>query len=474
MNKESISERVIESISLEFFGARLGDDRRRDRLCAISEALAANPDLSLPEALGGEATLEGAYRFFSNPSVSWEHVLKPHIDQTICRLIDTKEAIVIHDTTEFCFPGEAEREGLGRLRGKKTKGFFCHLSFALDRSDTPIPLGVVNLAPFRRLGKKKRNQTSKQRREDKSKESIRWLNSIEEVESKVSGKKKLIHVTDREGDFYELIAGLVQKNRGFVIRLAHDRRLLDEEKGTLFELMNNASWICEREVTLSARKDGWAPQMKRRHPGRKSRVTTLSFSSTQVTLRRPVSALEELPSVLTVNVVRVRELSPPEGCEPVEWRLITSEPIIREEETLRVVDIYRSRWIIEEYFKAIKTGCRYEEKQLESYHSLMNALAVFLPIAWKLLLLRSLERSAPEEPANRILNDDQLPILRAISKKTIPENPTVKDIFQAIAGLGGHIKNNGVPGWQVLWRGYQKFLTFETGWNAAMRKYDQS
>jgi hypothetical protein len=114
------------------------------------------------------------------------------------------------------------------------------------------------------------------------------------------------------------------------------------------------------------------------------------------------------PPSLTVNVVRVWELETPEGEIPVEWLLFTSEPVDVAPQISQVVDWYRARWVIEEYFKSLKTGCAYEERQLESRHALENALALLLPIAWQLLLLRQLARDEPDRPAASVLPPSQL------------------------------------------------------------------
>ena len=45
------------------------------------------------------------------------------------------------------------------------------------------------------------------------------------------------------------------------------------------------------------------------------------------------------------------------------------------------VDTYRSRWIIEAFFKAIGTGCGYNKRQLDSAQHLLFALALTLPVA---------------------------------------------------------------------------------------------
>ena len=88
--------------------------------------------------------------------------------------------------------------------------------------------------------------------------------------------------------------------------------------------------------------------------------------------------------------------------------------------------------------------------------------------AWRLLLLRTLARDAADEPAENALTPTQLAVLRATSKRQLPPNPTVRDAMLAVAGLGGHIKNNGEPGWAVLGRGFHKLLAREEGWIAAL------
>ena len=127
---------------------------------------------------------------------------------------------------------------------------------------------------------------------------------------------------------------------------------------------------------------------------------------------------------------------------------------------------YQSRWTIEEFFKALKTGCGYEKRQLESYAALSNALAIFSVIAWRLLLVRSVARAYPHATSRSVLSDTQLRLLKHRLKLTnLPA--TAKDALYAVARLGGHLKNNGDPGWQTLGRGFEKLLILEAGWRAA-------
>jgi hypothetical protein len=142
------------------------------------------------------------------------------------------------------------------------------------------------------------------------------------------------------------------------------------------------------------------------------------------------------------------------------------------------VDHYRARWRIEEFFKALKTGCSYEKRQLTTYESLRRALALLAPIAWHLLAIRAIAHDDGSAPATDVVDDVQLDVLRALSPTSkIPlSRPTVSDVMRAIADIGGHVRQNGDPGWLVLGRGYEDFVKAERIWRAAQRaaRSDQS
>jgi len=248
------------------------------------------------------------------------------------------------------------------------------------------------------------------------------------------------------------------------VRLGYDRALVEDER--LKEHMAAIETTCTRSVLLSRRrkKSGYV-QHPRTQP-RKERRARLAISATRVTFKRPGKCGADHPKTLAINVVSVREVNAPQDVVPVEWILGTSEPIKRKKDLLRIIDIYRARWTIEEFFKAIKTGCAYEQRQLESWSTLLNALAIFVPIAWNLLRMRALEREDDSAPANRILTDTQLHVLAA-KTKALSSKPTIKEVLSAIARLGGHLKQNGPPGWQILGRGYIELVTLEAGYRLA-------
>ena len=154
--------------------------------------------------------------------------------------------------------------------------------------------------------------------------------------------------------------------------------------------------------------------------------------------------------------------------DPIDWLLVTTEPVETKKQLLAVVDNYRSRWVVEDFFKVLKTGCAFEKRQLESYHALTNALAVFAVIAWRLLLIRSLARQDPKGRATSAFTEVQLGILQHhlnLSKPLVTNNAALL----ALARLGGHIKNNGDPGWLTLGRGFEELLILEAGFHIARK-----
>jgi Transposase DNA-binding/Transposase DDE domain len=461
------------SLRDEMAGADLGDARlnaRRDRVIA---ALEHHPDTGFPDACASDAEAEALYRFLRNRRVSLDAVIAPHVQATADRCRAVGEVLVIHDTTENVFPGETPRTGLAVL-GPRRHGFWLHAALAVSADGLRAPLGVLGLTPFVRQPDPTRQAKPhwRERFRDPHKESRRWAEGVTTVRTCLGTEASPIHVMDREGDNYELLAHLRQHQERFVVRLHYDRRLSVEGNpdapATLDAAMPRDA-LCERPVTVSARQVGTRPgPLVKRRPARATRVATVRFAAAALTLRRPRDHRHPLPTSLAVHVVYASELHPPAGEPPIEWRLVTTEPITTTEEVLRIVEWYRTRWLIEEFFKCLKTGCAYEKRQLESLDTLLVALALLAPIAWQLLLMRHLSRELPDVGATVALTRRQIAVLRATPVgRQLAARPSIRDALRAVARLGGHLRQNGDPGWLVLARGMQKLLCMETGWAAA-------
>jgi len=442
----------VPGLADEFRDVSLGDRRLDVRLGRIVACVEGGCSSSLPDIFEDDSQLEGFYRFTNNDRVVLEDLLAPHAGETVKRIEEQGIVLAVHDSTEFDFNGE-RGEGLYELRSGK-HGFIGHFTLAVTADGKRNPLGVL---AYHTLDRQKRDPKIDWRKnyDDPNKESMRWMNAAAESEDRAHSSR-LIHVMDREADSFELFNGLVALDADFVIRLKHDRRV--DGGSVISERIAKAPLFLERSVVLSARATKTPPDAKAKHPPREERVAQLEVVACEVRIQRPRhhdGSAEEL----CLRVVHVREPDPPEGAPPVDWRLITTLPIGTPEEVAAVVDHYRARWLIEEYFKALKTGCGFSLRQQMTRDALERTLAICIPQAWRLLAIRWMSRHEPTAPAAAVINEVQLQCLKIRKPKATLK--TVNDVAIAVAQLGGHVKSNGAPGWLVLGRGMQKLSDME-------------
>lgn len=463
------------SIEDEFVNSQLPDERLRRRLMHVAGVLGRSPGASFPQAFPESSELEALYRLLNNGRVNLEAMIKPHVDATVERCREAKVVVVAHDTTFFSFPGTNPIDGLGRADAMG-RGFSGHFALAIefDRSSgARTPLGVLGVETVMREKVKGSSRTRASSRPPADNEQLRWARMIRAIERRLHSARP-INVGDRETDCYELFAEMMANSRRFVFRMTHDRRIAGEAPHPLAvsDLLWSTCATTEREVRISAITDrGRAPGSRKKHPGRESRIARLEIAAQTVELARPTSVRQGWPASLTLNIVHVREPAPPDGATPVEWCLATTEPINDLADLRFIVDAYRARWLIEEFFKALKTGCSYEKRQLESADALLNALGLSIPMAWSLLRLRDAARQDTDSgPATPVLTARQILVLRAALKGALSEIPSLKECALGVARLGGYMNKSRPPGWIIMARGYEDLLMLEAGWALATAK----
>jgi hypothetical protein len=466
-----LSKASVERAAAAFEDVELGDPRRSRRVASVVTNLASNPQASFPQAMGSEAEIEAAYRLMSSSSVTMRELNDAHAEVTARRARDAKVVFAIHDSTTFEF-AHADPNAIGYTNTGKA-GFVTHYTLVVSK-DEQRPLGVVHVEELVRdqpprsrssSQPKKRKRKGRKTVRDPNRESLRWNRGFAAAHERLQGVE-VIHLADREGDNYDLLAQALDAGCRLVIRARVLNRRVEDTNGesqTLKELVHGARGVITREVDLAPRR---ATLPTSAHRARRARLANLEFCATRVILPRPTIQLPSLPKELEVNVVHVREPNPPFGEAPIEWVLFTTEPIATDADVAAIVDMYRARWLIEECNKAIKTGCRYEHRQFESRDALLTLLALTLPIACEVLAIRAACRRNPNAPATFVLNPTQLLILAHMGSRKVPRHPTVRDALWAVAALGGHMKTNGEPGWLVLHRGMAKLLAYEEGWRA--------
>jgi hypothetical protein len=473
MAKNVLADLRAASMTKEFAGADLGDLRRDARLEMVVQAIANDPKSSFARLNATEAEREGFYKFIRNHHIDSSDVLAPHVERTVERGVKARRGLVLHDTSEIRVEDGA---AIDSFLQPSRRGFLLHTSLVVDATKERSPLGVVNLETIERkkLSRCKTEDGRRLRGDEtaklKNKESERWPRGIEVSAQRLFGLDEVVHVLDAEGDSYPLLAYMVAAGHDFVVRLCHDRvaKVGDNEWSHIREVLEDAKEFKRtREVHVNRRKGRRRPNSR---PARDSRVAHLTFAFEHITVRRPayLKNIVDQPE-LQLTAVRVYEKSPPDDVEPIEWILLTTLDVRNKGDAERVVDIYRKRWLIEEFFKALKTSCGFRKRKLKNRHSIYNSLTLLIPFAWRALALRQ-AASDEEARASTVFDDDELSILVTKAKSLrvrFTRRSSAADALLLVAQIAGHRKSNGPPGWGLIIDGLRELETLAAGWRMA-------
>jgi hypothetical protein len=411
------------------------------------------------------------YRLFSCPEVTHESVLAPHREATLEKAQQGETVLVLHDATELDYTKHRSLGNLGQIGNGSHRGYIVQNSLAVD-PETREVVGLCNQVLHRRA-KVPQNETTAQKRKRKSRESLLWLKGV----SKLPSNHNLVDVCDQGADTFEFLEHEMHSGRRFVIRAAYDRGILighgNEgacEHGNLrtyaSQLPEVGRWtltVTSKVATKSPKKKGKTKTVKR-----KARQAVLAVSMAPVQIKPPQTKNgNHGHTPLLMWVIRVWEISPPRGEERLEWFLLTNEPVNSFEDVYRVVGWYECRWIIEEYHKGMKTGCRIESPQFTSEDRLQPAIALISIVTLTLLAMRDASRrpDAKERKATNIISEEYVAVLSAWRHGRIKKDWSIHDFCYALARLGGHQnrKNDHPPGWQVLWEGWKELQAMLCG-----------
>jgi hypothetical protein len=453
-----------EGIAEELKGIDLGDKRLDQRGTGILETLGADPAASVNSACGGWGETMAAYRFFKNSAVEPDRILRPHLEATKRRMKEHPVVLIAQDTTELNFSAHPPRDA-GCLNKEERLGFYDHTHLAL----TPqrLSLGVVRSEQYSRtlesLGKTKERANLP----IEEKESFRWLDGYR-LASDLAGEcpdTQVVSVADSEADIYDIFleADKHPTPADFVIRSKEARCTLERDPDS------GPNVYCKMRDEVSASKVLTRRTVSLpRTPKRKARDAKLEVRAACVTLKPP-HARSGLGAV-TVNVVLVEEVDGPGDDTDVSWLLLTTLPIESVDEVLRVIDYYLARWIIEIYFRVLKTGCRVEDIQLETTSRVKNCLAFYKIIAWRVMQLTYLNRECPSLSCAALFDDcEWKSVWRVTTKRKLPKTPPpLSEFIPLLAQLGGYNNrpSEPPPGPQAIWVGIRRMTDFAIAWLA--------
>lgn len=367
--------------------ADLPDKRLNDRLKVILDQLAGKPTASIPAACGGYAEMMGAYRFFNNQKVDFKNVLQPHIESTTKRIAEHPVVILAQDTTEIDLTQpEQQVVGAGPLSCDTQRGLFLHPLIGFTPDGTP--LGVVYAQAWARhdgarTPKSQRKQKLRQTPLEE-KETFRWLETYRYAHEQAQSAPdtQFVCVADSESDMYELLQESQEESQqlDWIVRACHDRALRVDGVNTsryLRQTVLQEPVMFTDTISVRGRKRKVKRDKRGRRQPRQSRSAQIEVRAACLRLRAPSRPDRKL-SDITVNVVLATEMDPPEGDVPVEWLLLTSLPIETIEQIRTVIQYYCVRWLIEVFFRTLKSGCRIESRRFEHLDCLFPCLSIYL------------------------------------------------------------------------------------------------
>ena len=458
---------MSQEIGLELAGVNFRDKRLDERSRNLLAGLAVDPAASVNASFSTWNETIAAYRFFDNPKVTPDRILKPHYDATKDRMAGQSVVLVVQDTTELDFSLHPQSDA--RCLNKATRfGLYDHTHLALTPEG--LPLGVVGAELFDRsvdsLGKSQQRVNLP----IEEKESMRWLTGYR-LASQLAAEcpdTQIVSVADAESDIYDIFVEAASRQADpdqsaaeFIIRSRASRRTPERDPDA-----GDAAYKKVEDVVRSSAVRSVRAVTLPKTPKRQARTAELEIRAMSVTLKPP-HARGSLPEV-TCNVVLVTEVNGPGDGTDVEWMLLTTLPVTTIDEILLVIDYYVARWGIEVYFRVLKTGCRVEDMQLETVARAKNCLALYKSIAWRIVWLTHLNRELPESRCDRVFEDDEWKSVWLATQKTAPPAtaPTLSKFMSLVASLGGYNnrRTERPPGPQPIWVGLRRMTDLANAW----------
>lgn len=469
---------IAEWVSNEFSSIELGDKRLNNRLKQCVSAVAKIGE-STPDNCLGRGELKGMYRLTNNSNVEFKQILDEHQDSTIQRCSEEDFVYLISDTTEVDLTKpKVVVQGAGPIGAGTRRGFYFHPSYAVNEQGTP--LGIVDHVAWARSFETLELTTTEKKRLKarecfEEKETWRWLEiqqNNEQLARSLPGTH-FVMVADSEADISELLieSDEFPLNFDYIIRGCHDHKLactLASEETTMKtpkvgETMKSQKVRFEIQVNIPPRSKPITPadKKRRRRQQRTARTATLGVRTATLTLHgvnRPGGTSLKSP---TLNVVFVYEESPPESDVAIEWMLFTTLPIETDEQVRKVIDGYTKRWLIEEFFKTLKSGLKIEDMKYHTLKRYLIAFSISCVVAWRIEYVKAAARNEPDAPCRKFFTEEEwVPIFIFMNKK-IPDaesEPTIAEFVTLLAKLGGYInkKSQGPPGSRTLWRGMKR------------------
>jgi hypothetical protein len=399
------------------------------------------------------------WRFIANERVTVEKLIEGWCEQTQST-VRGRHVLAIQDTSEIKFSTtEDDRRELGKIGKGNSFGVLLHAMMAVD-AETGSCLGLAGGKVWTRKGDVKVPHAE---RTLSDKESERWVTTAEQAKKVLAQARMITVINDREGDIYAHWARTPVDGVHLLSRVMHDHAVLGG--GTLRQAVKRAPFCAKAVIDRPRRMD------------RRPRKAHLALRFGTVVLQRPRNTIEKnMPASVTLNFVEVIEQHAPKGAEPIHWLLLTTHAVASVADAWQIVAWYKQRWIIEQFFRSMKSqGLQIEDSQLGTADRLMKLVAIAARAAAVVIQLVQARTGADILPAGFAFSAEEIEVLETINKdlqgKTeLQKNPHRKRSLAwaawVIAKLGGWsgYASHRPPGPITFHNGLARFQVLVGGW----------
>jgi len=351
------------------------------------------------------------------------------------------------------------KDSAGRLRTHTVCGLLMHSSLVVTTEGLPLGLAAVKFWTRKKFKgcnalKKKINPT---RLPIEEKESVRWLENLKQATTLLNEPTRCVHIGDRDSDIYELFCAARDAGTHFLVR-THADRLAEDGTRTISQEMDETPVKGLHRIEV------------RDQQGNRSEAT-LEIRYRRLRVFPPAGKQKRYPE-LTLTVIYAQELGTPKDREPINWKLLTDLPVTSRAQAIQKLVWYASRWKIETYHKILKSGCKAEGSRLRTADRLVNLIAVFCILSWRLFWMTMLNRSDSGMPARHVFSKTERQLLDHLVADRAVDRALKRSLsfyITKLAKLGGYLARSGdsPPGNKVMWRGLSRLTDIELGFNAA-------
>ena len=436
---------MIKHPKEDFAKLVLGGKRLKDRFLKFLTQCVENPNHNILSITGLRSDAKAVYRMFSNPKFDVNEIKTCATNSVFERMSGT--VLLVQDTTFINLDGHKKTKGLGI--NNNALGVRLHSCVAFTTEG--LPLGLVSQSCDTRLADESElTKSQKKCRSIKEKESNKWFDPIQSVVEQGTDETTFISVSDRESDMFELYDEFGMLGIYHIVRVAQDRRTDTDEK--LFALIHNTKAVTTVTKTI--------PRDTRNNKPKREATFELAYCHTNI--QKPKTIRDKnRPKELPLTLVRITEINPPKGEEPIEWILATNLPINNDSDLITIVGYYEFRWLIERFHYVLKSGLGAEEVQLRTFDKIQTMLYIFSIVALYIMAITYTARVIPELPCTVFFDEDEWKYLYRIVKKTKipPDKPySMEKAVEYLGELGGYKRNpsDGAVGLESIWNGLFK------------------